>query len=70
MKFTLSPHVWLLPKLLLGLAILLAMNACSAEQPKLPEGRCVVPGDCPEGMTCRNTFCEDIYHPRREIKPY
>lgn len=44
--------------------------ACEMEQPKLPAGRCNVNSDCLEGEACRKTFCEDIYFPRKDIKPY
>jgi len=45
--------------------------SCSAiEEDKLEEGRCAVNSDCKQGMECANTFCEDIYYPRRTIKTY
>lgn len=54
---------------LAGLASILV--SCSAgEADKLPPGRCVISGDCPASETCRNTYCEDIYYPRKDIKPY
>lgn len=38
---------------------------------KFPPGRCEVNEDCPNsGYRCADTWCEDIYHPRREIKNY
>jgi len=48
----------------------LIAGCSAAEEAKLPPGRCMVSGECPQGETCRNTYCEDIYFPRREIKPY
>ena len=42
----------------------------AATEAKLPPGRCMVSGECPQGEACRNTYCEDIYFPRRDIKPY
>jgi Cys-rich repeat protein len=47
------------------------LGACSAgEKQRPPEGRCFTNPDCPEGFRCKNTYCEDIYFPRNEIKPY
>lgn len=51
-------------------ASLLSVGCGVAKEKKLPPGRCMVTSECPEGETCRNTYCEDIYFPRREIKPY
>lgn len=56
------------------LALFAAAGAigCSAEQPRRPVGTCRenTSSDCPTGFRCRGTVCEDIYHPRREIKNY
>lgn len=42
--------------------------ACSSDPPKPDPGRCFTNIDCPKGQKCKNTRCEDIYHPRHEIK--
>lgn len=58
---------------LFAILLLFALNACSAidaDEPELKEGRCNYNSDCKEGFTCRDTYCEDIYHPRSEIKPF
>ena len=61
-RFTLA----LLAAVAVGLLV-----ACSAgEQPKPPPGRCYGNSDCPEGFRCKETYCEDIYFPRKDIKPY
>jgi len=58
--------------LLLGLFVFLGLGltACSAIEPKPKEGRCAHHTDCPDGFQCKDTYCEDMYFPRREIKPY
>ncbi len=45
---------------------------CGGETKRLEPGTCRenVSSDCPPGFKCRGTLCEDIYHPRREIKNY
>ncbi len=45
--------------------------ACSAEEkPKPPEGFCQSHVDCLYGNKCVKSRCQDIYHPRAEIKNY
>jgi hypothetical protein len=54
-----------------SIVIAFGLAACGqTEKPKPKPGRCSFNGDCPEGFHCRDTFCEDIYYPRDEIKPY
>lgn len=43
---------------------------CAETAEFLPEGRCRINEDCPDGHTCRASYCEDIYFPRKDIKPY
>lgn len=50
--------------------IVVTCLGCSESVQLLPQGRCRVNEDCSEGNACRNTYCEDIYHPRKDIKPY
>jgi hypothetical protein len=53
--------------------ILFGLSACSAlvaDEEKLDEGRCNFHTDCQDGQRCQNTYCEDVYYPRRDIKPY
>lgn len=52
----------------IGLCVLLAGCAETAEL--LPAGRCRLNEDCADGQSCRSSYCEDIYHPRKDIKPY
>ena len=52
------------------LGALLPLAGCAETAELLPAGRCRVNEDCPDGQTCRASYCEDIYHPRKEIKPY
>ncbi len=57
--------------LLTVVSLVLPLIGCSAgEQPKPPPGRCYENSDCPEGFRCKETYCEDIYFPRKDIKPY
>ena len=51
--------------------VLVGLGGCSAEvKPKLAKGRCEINENCQPGERCENTWCEDIYHPRKEIKNY
>lgn len=52
--------------------VLTGAVGCSGEAKKLPPGVCEQNGDCGEGERCNleRSKCEDIYFPRREIKPY
>lgn len=53
------------------LLITTATIGCGAgEAPKPPVGRCYENSDCPEGFRCKETYCEDMYFPRKDIKPY
>lgn len=56
--------------LLLLSSFLSGCSLFSEERQKPPEGRCFTNTDCDEGFACRNTYCEDIYFPRRKMKPY
>ena len=57
-----------------ALVLVLGASGCSgsSELRKLPPGVCEQSGDCLEGERCNleRNKCEDIYFPRREIKPY
>lgn len=54
-----------------ALSFLLFCASCSeVKAPRPPEGRCEMNEDCSSGERCIETWCEDIYHPRREIKNY
>ena len=57
---------------IIAAAILLSVvaSACSSSGPELPPGHCYVNSDCPQGHTCRNERCEDIYFPDAKIKPF
>lgn len=60
-------------KCMLFFAVFFACSACSGiftDEDKLDEGRCNFHTDCKDGERCRNTYCEDVYYPRREIKPF
>ncbi|HQH27289.1 MAG TPA: hypothetical protein PLP17_07830 [Oligoflexia bacterium] len=46
------------------------LAACSSSGAELPPGHCYVNSDCPQGHTCRNERCEDIYFPDAKIKSY
>lgn len=49
----------------------LLFNACAAlEEPELADGRCNSTEDCKQGTECVNSFCEDLYFPRRLIKTH
>jgi len=61
--------------ILLAVVGLLAVSACTYVPEPLPEGRCRVNKDCPQGTHCTAVGielgqCEDIYYPRRKIKPF
>jgi hypothetical protein len=56
---------------LLSFVVVFCLVGCSAAPPKkLRPGRCVTNEDCKATLRCVDTFCEDIYHPRRKIKNY
>lgn len=59
-------------QIVIAAAVLSACAACSGELKKLPPGVCEQNPDCGEGERCNvdRSKCEDIYFPRREIKPY
>ena len=52
------------------LFLMVSLASCSDTAPKQPAGRCAATADCPQGYECKETFCEDIYFPRKEIKNY
>lgn len=52
------------------IASALLLSGCSTQEAKLKPGRCNYNSDCTEGFHCIDTYCEDIYFPRRDIKPY
>lgn len=69
--------VWSLPICSLAV-LLLALTACSegkfldrhdqTDNRKIQ--RCLMNYDCPQGERCVEGFCEDIFHPRKDIKNY
>jgi len=56
------------------LLISVVFSACSVLNEALDEGpepgRCSFHTDCLEGQKCHNTFCEDLYYPKRDIQTY
>lgn len=56
--------------IVISLASVSFFSSCVvAGEAKLPLGRCNVNTDCGEGEACRDTRCEDIYFPEKNIKP-
>jgi hypothetical protein len=55
----------------LGLGLVAAIG-CGADVKPPEPGTCRpnVSSDCQAGFRCNGTRCEDIYHPRQEIKNY
>ena len=72
MKLSLIGQKNCLNFMLLCLCSLLCFCAagCTAVSTKPKPGRCNHHTDCPDGFQCKDTYCEDMYFPRREIKPY
>lgn len=56
--------------LLFSSGFLLCLSGCAETAELLPKGRCRINDDCGEGQRCKATYCEDIYFPRKDIKPY
>ena len=56
--------------LLVFAAFIVTLAGCVQAEQKLAKGRCRTNAECPTGTRCEATFCEDIYHPRSEVKNY
>lgn len=53
----------------IGVFFLMAMG-CSSNTEELKPGQCKYHSDCKGGGTkCNQGWCEDIYHPKRDIQP-
>ena len=55
-------------RLVCGLGMVLILAGCH-KAPATPEGgRCFENKDCKSGSRCVEGWCEDIYHPKQDIK--
>ena len=56
---------------LLASLFLSGVSGCTYKKRELKKGQCRENVDCPRGTHCGDSgWCEDIYHPRRDIKNY
>ncbi len=46
------------------------LAACPGSEAELKPGHCYMNSDCPQGYNCEEGRCQDIYFPRKAIKPF
>lgn len=53
------------------LVLITSLISCKTiTEAKVAPGRCRINEDCTVGLACKNTFCEDIYYPTKQIQQY